>query len=263
MAPLDDLAMLLAVRAPPAPPPAADRASRASNAAMILGASGVMTGLTVAIVAVRLYVRQFVLKTFGWDDAVILLATMQCIAVMACFIGQTQNGGGNHWWDIEVPYEYERLKHWQYAQVAVSITGVSVTKISIGFGMLRFLHGRVWRWLNIALMVFVVVATIVCMGPFFFECWPTHYSWAYKRPPGVCIDLALFRAFANANAYINIITDWAFVLLPIPTIWHLQVNLRTKLSLIAVLSLGVVACAAAINRVMTGLKPFEVNDSPW
>ena len=40
------------------------------------------------------------------------------------------------------------------------------------------------------------------------------------------------------NSIINIITDVLFASLPISVIWNLQVNLRTKLSLLAILSLG-------------------------
>lgn len=37
---------------------------------------------------------------------------------------------------------------------------------------------------------------------------------------------------------VNIITDVLFASLPIPIVWNLQVNLRTKISLVAILSLG-------------------------
>lgn len=57
-----------------------------------------------------------------------------------------------------------------------------------------------------------------------------------------------------------------FATLPIPLIWKLQLNVRTKISLIAVLSLGWFACAAAIIKavqqwhVLTD-PDWTVNDS--
>lgn len=49
-------------------------------------------------------------------------------------------------------------------------------------------------------------------------------------------------------AVINILTDFLLALLPVPLIWQLQLNLRTKISLILVLSLGLFACVAAIMK---------------
>jgi hypothetical protein len=64
---------------------------------------------------------------------------------MVCFVGQMYNGGGHHWYDIGIPDEWERLKHWQYAQVAIAITGISVVKVSVGLALLRFLQGKWYR----------------------------------------------------------------------------------------------------------------------
>lgn len=47
----------------------------------------------------------------------------------------------------------------------------------------------------------------------------------------------------------NISTDFLLASLPIPLVWQLQLNKRTKISLIFVLSLGLFACIAAIMRV--------------
>lgn len=156
----------------------------------------------------------------GEETGLLIERGFQChtIAVLVCFVGQTYNGGGNHWYDIEVPWEFERLKQWQYAQVAIAVFGVSVVKVSIGLGMLRFLTGKWTRRFAIFLIgkratmfsiassiadhcaAFVIVATIVCLSPFLFECQPMSISWAYERPLGKCIPFVVFKAFADANA---------------------------------------------------------------
>jgi hypothetical protein len=50
------------------------------------------------------------------------------------------------------------------------------------------------------------------------------------------------------STVITIITDFIVALLPVPLIWQLQLNLRSKISLIFVLSLGVFAAIAAIVK---------------
>jgi hypothetical protein len=59
----------------------------------------------------------------------------------------------------------------------------------------------------------------------------------------------------------NIITDILFATLPIPLIWKLRLNLRAKLSLIGVLSLGWFACAAAIIKAIQQWHVLE--DPDW
>ena len=56
-------------------------------------------------------------------------------------------------------------------------------------------------------------------------------------------------------------TDVLFATLPIPLIWQLQLNLRTKISLILVLSLGWFACAAATVKAV--LQFNVLNDLDW
>ncbi|KAH8887982.1 hypothetical protein GQ53DRAFT_843762 [Thozetella sp. PMI_491] len=236
---------------------------RESNTPMILGAAGFMTGLAVIIASVRFYVRQFILKSFGWDDWVMVVATLHTITVLACFIGQVQNGAGHHWYDIGIPDEWEALKHWQYAQVCVAIIGVSVVKVSVGFGLLRFMKTKWYRRFIISMIAFVVVATIASVGPLLFECHPMYVSWAYIRPVGVCISSESFRAVAELNGIINVVTDFIFVVTPIPTIVQLKVNRKTKISLIAVICLGFLAVATAIVRLVIGNKPWQLSDGPW
>lgn len=56
---------------------------------------------------------------------------------------------------------------------------------------------------------------------------------------------------------LNIITDFALALLPVPLIWTLKMNLRTRISLILTLSLGCFAGAAGIVRQ---LSPSQFKD---
>ena len=57
----------------------------------------------------------------------------------------------------------------------------------------------------------------------------------------------------------NILTDALFATMPIPLIWQLQLNLRTKVSLIVVLSLGWFACAASIIKT---IQQYNVLTTP-
>lgn len=68
-----------------------------------------------------------------------------------------------------------------------------------------------------------------------------------------------FRNIGMFNSIVNIITDFLFASLPVPLIWELQVNLRTKLTLASILSLGFFASAAAIVKCV---KQWNVLEDP-
>lgn len=54
-----------------------DAVDTSTNAPAILANSGVITGIAVIIVLARIYVRCFMLKTFGYDDYFIAAATVR------------------------------------------------------------------------------------------------------------------------------------------------------------------------------------------
>lgn len=60
---------------PPEPSPTADD----SNVDTILSVSGLMMGLSFAIVGLRIWVRQFMIKTLGVDDMVMMAALVSAL----------------------------------------------------------------------------------------------------------------------------------------------------------------------------------------
>ncbi|KAF9698141.1 hypothetical protein EKO04_003882 [Ascochyta lentis] len=89
-----------------------------------------------------------------------------------------------------------------------------------------------------------------------FQCVPIAAAWDTRlRPPPIgegsakCFSMQTFGRIGMFNSVINILTDFLLALLPVPLIWQLQLNLRTKISLILVLSLGLFACVAGIMKV--------------
>lgn len=74
-----------------------------------------------------------------------------------------------------------------------------------------------------------------------------------------CFSMNTFRNIGMFNSIVNILTDFLFASLPVPLIWELQVNLRTKLTLASILSLGFFASAAAIVKCV---KQWNVLEDP-
>lgn len=82
-------------------------------------------------------------------------------------------------------------------------------------------------------------------------------------PDTRCFSNHTYSFIGLWNSVVNIITDIVFAILPIPVILKLQVNRRTKLTLIAVLSLGFIACAAGIVKAHLQVTAIETPDSAF
>ncbi|KAF2688718.1 hypothetical protein K458DRAFT_151587 [Lentithecium fluviatile CBS 122367] len=59
-----------------------------------------------------------------------------------------------------------------------------------------------------------------------------------------------FRNLEFVNNSINIATNLVFALLPLPTLGNVRVDLRTRVFLIIILSLGLISCVSSIARVL-------------
>ena len=73
----------------------------------------------------------------------------------------------------------------------------------------------------------------------------------------------MFSSIGLFNSIINICTDFLFALIPIPIIYKLQVNQRTKITLGFILSLGLVACASAIVKAHLQTTFLSNPDRYW
>ncbi|KAK8109515.1 hypothetical protein PG999_007652 [Apiospora kogelbergensis] len=231
-----------------------------SNVDMILSVSGLMMGLSFTIVGLRIWVRHFMIKTLGIDDTVMIAALIAAIGSMVCFIGECETGAGKHFWDVDFSL-FPAFLRWQYIHGILLVVGISLVKISIGFFLLRLIKHKWYRRIVVVMQVFIAMFTISCVCTLVFQCVPPDATFELIRPPTAkCFDLVTFTNIGIFNGVVNITTDVAFVLLPIPMILKLQVNNRTKATLIFALSLGIFACIAAIVRVYLGVHVFENDD---
>ncbi|EAT83653.2 hypothetical protein SNOG_08485 [Parastagonospora nodorum SN15] len=113
------------------------------------------------------------------------------------------------------------------------ILAYSFIKLSIGFFLLRLVDYTRWR-------------------PFLIGMQTCDHHTGYNQN--------IFRNIGVFNSSINIATDLIFALLPIPMVWRLQLNLRTRIGLAIVLSLGLFASAVAIYKTPMQYNFFKQPD---
>jgi hypothetical protein len=129
---------------------------------------------------------------------------------------------------------------------------------------------------------FLVLFTIGSVLAIILQCKPVAAGYDLTlRPPtgtGTCYSMDIFKKvgvfnsceyiFTNhvvvsqtlTSTAINIATDLLFAILPIPLVWGLQLNTRTKIGLVCILSLGFFAAATAIYKTPMQYRFFEERD---
>ncbi|KAL5117921.1 hypothetical protein ACEQ8H_004240 [Pleosporales sp. CAS-2024a] len=128
-----------------------------------------------------------------------------------------------------------------------TLYGLSMSAILMRF-YVRIFMLKIFGW-----DVFLVAFTIASNAVMMFQCTPIKASWTFSlRPPvghAKCYSPKVFQSVGVFNSSVNIATDLLFAILPIPMVWRLQVNLRTRIGLAVVLSLGFFASAVAIYKL--------------
>jgi hypothetical protein len=72
-----------------------------------------------------------------------------------------------------------------------------------------------------------------------FQCSPVSFFWGqYKGAEGACINPAVVPDASIAHSAVSFTADWILGLLPVAMLWHLQMNTRTKVSVAAILAMG-------------------------
>ncbi|EAT91922.2 hypothetical protein SNOG_00427 [Parastagonospora nodorum SN15] len=133
-------------------------------------------------------------------------------------------------------------------------------KWAICFTLLRIADKRrAYMWSIYAIMaaVFLVMASTTVYE--FFHCTPIQMNWK-KVPGGSCKPQSNITGFSFALSAVSIFSDWFCALCPIPLLWNVQIDIRVKISIIALLGLGVFASTAAIVRLTVTLNLSATTD---
>ncbi|KAF2458433.1 hypothetical protein BDY21DRAFT_284201 [Lineolata rhizophorae] len=248
--------------APVATPTYSEEYMNFNNKGEIIGITSAFTSIAIVCVLLRVYVRAFTLRVFGGDDYLIVAAMVLGIGTLACFVAETHYGLGMH--TAAIPLDnMEPFSKVVYVHSLFVMVSVSCVKISIAVFLLRLAQRTRYRNFLWGMIVFLIAFTISCAGTLIFQCVPVEAAWDFTlRPPtgdAKCFSNETFRNIGLFNSSVNILTDFLFASLPVPLIWKLQLNTRTKLSLIGVLSLGFFASGAAIVKAV---KQWNVLEDP-
>ncbi|CAG8904104.1 unnamed protein product [Penicillium egyptiacum] len=236
----------------------------ASRGRRALVVTAVLTTLSIVIVAMRFYARLGLMKITGREDWAILISLTFSIVYLALVAARkfTMCIGGdlkNHplIWTIELHYKMgvhsallsshvlqQQLKC-LWAAIPMYNASLACTKFSILFQYLRIFPGKPFRLSCYVMMAIVATYSSWAFVSGFVGCVPVAKFWN-KDLPGNCLSFETVWFF---NASMNIITDIALLVLPMPLISKLQLPRTQKIALMGVFAIGILVVVTSILRL--------------
>lgn len=214
----------------------------------ILAICGTLVALSVLIVGLRIWVRAGMIGQVGIDDWTIIAATTVIFVEMMIIIPQVHYGAGRHVQYIEPPSNVTKGLHLNFVTQPLCLIALCLTKVSVGFFLLRLTPSKRFRRFVIGMIIFTVLSATGNFLTVFFQCQPLAFTWGGVSE-GKCMppDNLKFAAFFNSS--VAVLSDIIFALLPVPMLWKVQLNWRVKSAVAAILALGVFAAVAAIVKI--------------
>ncbi|KAL0932154.1 uncharacterized protein CTRU02_213106 [Colletotrichum truncatum] len=204
--------------------------------------------VTTAIIAtaLRCYVRAFLVKAFGRDDWLMVLALAFFTAYSSFSIAGVHYGTGRHFKDLTVENIQSAMQCWWYCYLFYALSMIT-SKMSIAYFLLRIATTKAHQWVIYTAMFFTVLSGVVFFFVTLFQCMPVNYFWN-KHIPGSCIDINIVIGLAFLYSSFSVISDLTFAVLPVFLVWGLQLKTKAKLALIPLLIMGCVASSAVLVR---------------
>ncbi|RHZ63772.1 uncharacterized protein CDV56_107339 [Aspergillus thermomutatus] len=213
-----------------------------------------MMGISVLAVVLRSFVRLYLVRAFGWDDALMVLALALFVFLDICCMIGSKSGVGHRMAEFMSLGALDELKRsllWWWLGQMLYIWSSAITKVSISMALLRLTVRRLHR-----IILWTVIALSIAIGLMFWfvlllDCNPVSYFWLRVNPliSGKCMSTDVLLAIAYLYSSLTIFCDLTLGIMPALLVWNLQMNRKTKIALGSILSLGAVASVAVIIRL--------------
>jgi len=203
---------------------------------------------STATTLLRLLSRRILGSAYMLDDYLAIGATIVMILNLCLHVTMVVHGGvGNNIDKVDkgdVEYDLKALIPSQclYAiSLALAKTSLLALYMRI-FGIQRWVRIHIWV---LAGVIWAWAASTILES--FLICRPFAFNWDTSIPGGVCGNRN--AAFIAAGA-LSMMTDVLVIVVPLPSIWALNMTLPRKLSLCLIFCLGFFVSALSIIRMI-------------
>ncbi|KAF2721221.1 hypothetical protein K431DRAFT_224704 [Polychaeton citri CBS 116435] len=220
----------------------------------ILIICSIFVGLALFMVIVRIWVRIKITANLGRDDYCAAAAMFVMFVEMMVIIPEVVYGAGRHVQYLDHDTNIKGL-HLNFVTQPLCLIALCLAKVSVGLFLLRLAISRNYIRFIWCVIVFTILSTLGNLLTVFFQCQPLSFVWDFTVEGGKCIPQPHLKFAAFFNSSVSVLTDVIFALLPIPLLWKVQLNRKTKAAVVCILSMGLFAVAAGIVK-MTFLNDY-------
>ncbi|KAL4752173.1 hypothetical protein BDW72DRAFT_192309 [Aspergillus terricola var. indicus] len=218
--------------------------------AAVRGVAAAFLSLSSVAILMRCYVRLCIVKAFGWDDIVMILAMLLYIMFCGCMIGGSLWGTGKHLFELTPKQRTTAMEYWWFCNISYAVSSV-LAKVSVCIFLLRVMPFPCHR-----AALYTVTALAICSGiPFFvlliIQCSPVSFWWTRMRgdTDGHCGYVNAIAVMLYIFSASSALFDLTVALLPVILVRNLQMNRRTKAAVAGLLGMACVASIAIIIRL--------------
>ncbi|KAK4448867.1 hypothetical protein QBC34DRAFT_406270 [Podospora aff. communis PSN243] len=207
--------------------------------------------LALLFLSARLFTAASIQKKWHPDDSLIIVAWFIALANSTIAMIQTRYGLGKHMWEVLAVDFQEFMKIGMIGGLLTYNLATLFIKTSILSFYLRFSIDRAFRMAVYVVMVVTVGYTIPNAILVLYACRPMKAYWDFAaKATGHCVNLD--ATFHTANT-LNMLTDFAILLLPIWMLRPMQVPLFQKIGVALILMAGGFVCAISLMRMIVTL----------
>ncbi|ROV90811.1 hypothetical protein VPNG_09854 [Cytospora leucostoma] len=210
------------------------------------------SALAFVITGLRIWVRFCSGQVWGWDDLLAVGGFIVYVPSSVFGILSTRYGLGARDGDVSNLMEIRLTEYFMYFEILYFAASV-MTKVSITLTVLRLCEKKpVYRRIAIGNAVMMIVAASAAGAFVLTNCRPFNSYW--NPDLGSCTygskGLGSEVTVSLIGSAFQMLSDWVSALLPFFIIKDLAMPRRTKISLIFILGLGIMASIAALTRMV-------------
>ncbi|KNG87677.1 polytopic membrane protein [Aspergillus nomiae NRRL 13137] len=214
--------------------------------------AAVFLALATVATALRCYVRLAIVKAFGWDDAIMLLALGFFGMFSGCMIGGSLYGTGRHLTELTNDQRTTAMEYWFLCDVAYCLSSI-LCKISVGIFLLRVTVHKVHRMVVYAVTTLAVVFGLMFLILLLAQCKPVKFFWmrlSTENPvSGSCINMTVIIVALYIFSAVSFIFDLTVGVLPVFVVRNLQMRRDLKYAVAGLLGMACIASVAVLVRM--------------
>ncbi|KAF9870235.1 integral membrane protein [Colletotrichum karsti] len=219
--------------------------------------------ICVIVVGLRIYVRAGLsgasTRLWGIEDWLAVVGTVPFIPAVVFAVQASRYGVGSHDVDLPSPLYLIRASECQLYWEVLYFISSTIIKCAIGFTCVRLDKRRPVVILMAANMSIMVIVAILALVFVFANCAPLAASW--NPALGTCQKVISLQTVSYIVSAIQMATDWICATIPFFIVAGLQMSRRKKVSVCAILGLGIFASIATCVR-MPYLKYYDTATYP-